>query len=331
MSNNDHISLIVTIDTEEDNWGNYDIERFSLENIQRISGLQDIFNRFGINPTYLVTYPVATDPSSITVLKKIHESGKCEIGAHCHPWNTPPFEEQRNGHNSMLLNLSTDLQIKKIKELNQSITKSFGIQPESFRAGRWGFGKDTAFCLAQAGIKNDTSILAFQNWSEYDGPDYSDITPKVFQITTKVGSGKNTLLEIPASAGYSIGSFVKCNKLYKILEQKITMKFHIKGILSRLGILKKIWLSPETASAAEMVILTNAMIRQGYNILNMFFHSTALKAGLSPFVRTKDDEHLFLKKIEDYLQYLKSIGVQSIKLSDARSIINVSSLQASDN
>ena len=110
--------LIVTIDTEEDNWGEYYLPEYSLRNIEEIPKLQDLFNEFNVKPTYLITYPVATNERAVFILKRILDEGKCEIGNHCHPWNTPPFEEERNKFNSMLCNLPMELQYKKIKVLH---------------------------------------------------------------------------------------------------------------------------------------------------------------------------------------------------------------------
>lgn len=314
------MKLIVTVDTEEDNWGTYDTENFGLENIQRITLLQKLFDKYAVKPTYLITHPVAKHPNSIALLKRMLEDNKCEIGLHCHPWNTPPFEEKRNSYNSMLCNLPLDLQLCKIGNLYHLITKIFGITPNSFRAGRWGFSNETGLCLARHNIGVDSSILAFQNWDLYSGPNFSDTFPNEFQIDLKRKTEDSlhySLLEIPASAGYARGPFRWNNNIYKRLDAKIFRHLHVKGILNRAGLIKKIWLSPETSSAEEMIILTKAMIRRGFNYLNMFFHSTALKAGLSPFVRNENEEALFLKRIEDYLIFLQKCGIPAVTLSGA--------------
>ncbi|MGH7411514.1 MAG: polysaccharide deacetylase family protein, partial [Candidatus Methylomirabilis sp.] len=133
------MKLVVTIDTEEDNWGNFAASRSSLGNIERIPALQELFDHFAVTPTYLITYPVATDERAVSVLRAILQRGRCEIGAHCHPWNTPPLEEQASGPNSMLCNLPGDLQYAKMKSLHETIRRHFGVAPLSFRSGRFGY------------------------------------------------------------------------------------------------------------------------------------------------------------------------------------------------
>jgi hypothetical protein len=318
------MKLVITIDTEEDNWGQYDLDNYSVNNIENVGKLQSIFDRFNVKPTYLVTYPVVGDKNAVSLLKRIMDGDKCEIGSHCHPWNTPPFEEQRNDRNSMLCNLSADLQIKKIHNLHQIIADKFGRTPTSFRAGRWGFGKETVQILSQVGYAVDSSVLAFQNWEEYGGPDYSNISPEIFTYAEeKLAQGvpSTSLLEVPASAGFTQNNFQLCNQMWQLLEGKCMQKLHLRGILRRFGILSKFWLSPETSNTSEMIKLTTAMMHQGYRIANMFFHSTALKAGLSPFVQTMDDENQFLRRIEDYLAFTHRTGIESIKLSDVPTYI----------
>lgn len=314
------MKLVITIDTEEDNWGEYDLSSYSLQNIERIGRLQDLFDRFGVTPTYLVTYPVAIDKGATALLRKIMEEGRCEIGAHCHPWNTPPFEETRNVRNSMLCNLPAPLQRRKIMALHEAIKTGFGIEPTSFRAGRWGLGEDTPDILHHLGYRVDSSIIAFQNWEVYGGPDYSGATPDLFCWANKVdteAATMNRLLEFPATAGYAQGNSSFCNRLWLLSGWRLARRLHARGILDRLGLLNKIWLSPETSSSAQMITLTNAMKREGYGIINMFFHSTALMAGLSSFVQTKEDEEHFLRTIEDYLVFTGNAGIGSIKLADA--------------
>ena len=121
------MKFIVTIDTEEDNWDKYSRSDNPVENLKKIIPLQKIFDRYGVRPTYLISYPVATDPGCIEILKCILDQGRCEIGTHCHPWNTPPFDEEINEHNSMLSNLPESLVLQKLQSLHEVICQNFGV------------------------------------------------------------------------------------------------------------------------------------------------------------------------------------------------------------
>ena len=85
------MNLLVGIDTEGDNqWDAAARARQAFENIYALPALHALFERHGVRPTYVVTYPVAKDPRSAEVLRALREGGGCEIGAHHHAWETPP-------------------------------------------------------------------------------------------------------------------------------------------------------------------------------------------------------------------------------------------------
>ena len=85
------MNLLIGIDTEGDNqWDAAARRDQRFENIYALSRLHDLFARHGARPTYVITYPVATDPRSRDVLQGLLTRGDCEIGAHHHAWETPP-------------------------------------------------------------------------------------------------------------------------------------------------------------------------------------------------------------------------------------------------
>ena len=82
-------------------------------------------------------------------LREACEGGTAEIGAHLHPWNTPPLTEAFVPRNSMTKNLSPALQLAKIQQLTRTLEDAFGARPRSFRAGRYGLGADTISALTK--------------------------------------------------------------------------------------------------------------------------------------------------------------------------------------
>ena len=118
------IEFIITIDTEEDQWDNYQTESNTVENINKLLFLQKIFDRYNAIPTYLINWPVITNPKSSQIIKKLCNESNCEIGTHCHPWNTPPFDEEINEKNSMMCNLPYELIEQKMGRLHETFVKS---------------------------------------------------------------------------------------------------------------------------------------------------------------------------------------------------------------
>src|SRR5205809_5444204 len=88
------MNLLVGIDTEGDNqWDAAARANQTFENIYALPRLHALFARHGVRPTYVVTYPVASDAPSAQVLRALQARGDCEIGAHHHAWETPPCSD----------------------------------------------------------------------------------------------------------------------------------------------------------------------------------------------------------------------------------------------
>jgi len=313
------LNLIVTIDTEEDDWSDYAREADSLENIGRIPNLQHLFEEYGIRPTYLISYPVAKDPRAASVLRDIVERGRCEVGTHCHPWNTPPFEETINKKNSMLCNLPAELQFRKLQVMHDAIRESIGITPVSFRAGRWGFGREVGWNIVRLGYRVDSSVTPFVDWSAHQGPDFSAWEPFVapYPIDQNDSGGDNPVLtEMPTTIGFLQGDIRRAGRVDRALRRSIAGRIGVIGLLDRIGVLNKVWLSPEVSTSSQMIRLTNACRGIGCRYVNMTFHSPSLVGGLTPFVRSCSEEKTFLRKIEEYLQFVRKERIESILLSE---------------
>jgi hypothetical protein len=97
--------FIVTVDTEEEwDWhGDFPLPPFSTRNIQRIPVFQQLCESIGISPTYFVDYAVVDEPHNREILQRYFNKGECDIGAHLHPWCTPPVTEEICEHNSHAL------------------------------------------------------------------------------------------------------------------------------------------------------------------------------------------------------------------------------------
>lgn len=319
------VNLFITIDTEEDNWGQYTSADYTFNNIESIPLIQGIFDRYGAIPIYLISYPVVENERARAILLNIFDDGRCEIGAHCHPWNTPPFQEEANIRNTMLCNLPYEIILRKIETLHEAIVNRFKMLPICFRAGRFGFGPLVARCIHELEYKIDTSVTPFTDWTELEGPDFSnaDVFSYRFDpssILSKNGNG--CLLEVPATIGFFQNNLKLCSRILKWILRRPLSPFHLVGILDRFGILNRRWLSPEVSCNHDMITLTKNLIQLGYVDLNMTFHSTSLLPGKSPFVRNENDLNRFLHNVEAYLQFSQDIGLRFLPLAKALETID---------
>jgi hypothetical protein len=313
------VFLTVTIDTEEDNWGEYDRASYSVENINRVPNLQRVFDTREVRPTYLISYPIATSAMAVDVLRPILERRACEIGTHPHPWNTPPLEEQRTAHNSFISNLDSDLQFRKIKTLHEAITSGFGTAPTAYRSGRWGFNDNVARNLMRLNYKIDTSISAVYDWTPHGGPSYWHEPPDPFRFEwTDPIAGRRELLEVPATNDFVQRPRELAAAAYRTIERWLPLGGKGLALLSRMRLLNHVSLSPETHSAALMIRLIRAMRERGATVVNMFFHSPSLLEGCSPFVKSAADAEAFVSRIDEVMAFAQAEGLRFATMSELR-------------
>lgn len=216
----------------------------------------------------------------------------------------------------MLFNLKRELQYKKIESLHEKIHRNFGVEPVTFRAGRWGFDQTVAENMFKIGYKVDCSVSPYVNWQSYHGPDFSNWTPGIQRLYLENMEHDHFLLEIPATIGFLQPNFNLCNKLFNAISNSWLKHFRMIGVLDKLKMLNKLWLSPEMYDGIEMIKLANSVKREGYVLLNMFFHSSSLKAGLTPFTKSLEGESVMMKRIEDFLKNMAIHNVRSVTLRE---------------
>jgi hypothetical protein len=308
---------VVTIDTEEDNWGEYRRQSYSVNNIARLPRLQQLFAERGVRPTYLISHPVATSPSAIELLGAYHERRECEIGTHLHPWNTPPVEEERTVTNSYLSNLPRDLQYRKMKTLHDEITRRFGV-PTSYRSGRWGFSDAVAKNLIRLGYRVDSSILPLSDWTGSNGPDYRQCfhDPFLYRVDDVAERGSHLLLEVPATVAFLQTARSVAAPLYWWINRTLPSPARVLAVMSRARLLNHISLTPEIQGAPHMIRLARTLLDRGVKVLNVFFHSPTLLPGCAPFVTAESEATEFLDRIRRVLDFVRSAGVRFVTLSE---------------
>src|SRR5439155_26118669 len=163
------ILLIVSVDTEEDNWQPCR-EGVTIENIRELPRLDVLFQQLGVRATYFATYQVAIREWAAATLRQLRAGG-AEIGAHLHPWNTPPLDESFLPRNSMLKNLPPLLQFAKLERLTATLREAIRPPPLAFRAGRHGLGRAPVPALIRCGYQVDGSVTPVVSWQAFhDGP-----------------------------------------------------------------------------------------------------------------------------------------------------------------
>ena len=314
------VLLIVSIDTEEDNW-TPTRGRSTVENIRELPRLERFFERLGVRATYLTTYQVARQRWAAEIL--LAAAGHAEVGAHLHPWNTPPLDEALTPRHSMLKNLPAGLQHAKLECLTTTLAAVLGTPPVAFRAGRYGLGLATVPALIRCGYRIDCSVTPFLSWADTDdGPNFIGAPLEAYRLGVRRDVGTpdpdGAVLEIPLSVGYSRLPFAVWNRVWRVLQSPALRPLRLPGIASRSGLVTQTVLSPELATVNEMLTLSRLLIERGVRHLQLTWHSPSLRPGLSPFGTTAAHVEQLYARIEAYLDRLSTTAsVRFVTLSEA--------------
>lgn len=310
--------LTVVVHTEEEfDWGKlHDRGATSVEHMRHIGRAQEVFDEYGIVPNYVVDYPIATQDIAVRPLKAFADAGRALIGAHLHPWVSPPYDEEVNARNSYPCNLPRALEADKLARLTEKIVQSFGMRPLTYLAGRYGFGTRTAGILEDLGYQVDISPAVPIDFSADGGPDYSGYSSHPFWF-----GAQRALLGLPGTGGYVGWLRAGRTPLYKLVTSPAMRTLRVAGIFARLRLLERIRLSPEDYSEPEMRRLTCALLRDGIRVFVFSFHSPSVMPGGTPYVKSQAELAGFLRRCRRYFDFffrqLKGVTKTPIEIRDA--------------
>jgi hypothetical protein len=293
-------ALLVTIDTEaDDQWSAEGRERNAVTNAERLPSLQALFDGFGVRPTYLLTWEMATRPESAPILRALAASRRCEIGAHLHPWSSPPFRPEDRAAHSYPHNLPDGLLERQLEELTGAIEQGIGVRPRTYRAGRNGLDGRSLRMLERLGYAADTSVDPLFNETRKGGTCFAGapLAPYRPDYHNVRRPGDARLLEIPISAA-------TLPRLPKPLESRYAALPPIpyRGALRRLG-LRPVWLRPSYSSVRDMLTFADRLAAAGAPCLNVIFHSSELVPGGSPYTPDAASVSRFLDGLRRLLEH----------------------------
>jgi len=296
-------ALLVGIDTEaDDQWSEKGRRELRVRNASRLPALQSLFDEFAVRPSYLVTHEMATRPESAAVLGELARSGRCEIGAHLHPWTSPPFRPQDTAGHTYPHNLPDELLERQLRELTETLERTFGARPTTYRAGRNGLDGRTLRILEGLGYTVDTSVDPLFNERRKGGPAFAGAPlhpyrPDYADVTRPGGS---RILEVPISAA-TVPALPKAfERLYAALPP-----IPWRGALKRLG-LRPVWLRPSYTTVADMLAFASRMKERGAPCFNVIFHSSEVLPGGSPYTPDAASVGRFEAALRRLLEHLTS-------------------------
>jgi hypothetical protein len=281
--------LVTMIDAEEEfDWdAGFRRDNVSTTAIAELERAHEVFDPVGVRPVYVVDHPVATNADSTPHLRALHESGRCEIGAHLHPWLSPPFDEDVNHLNSFPGNLPPELEAAKLSSLTAAIEEHVGVRPRVYQAGRYGVGPQTAPMLERAGFLVDMSATPPFDYRPDGGPDFSSFSPEPYWC-----GPERTLLGLPLTGGFVGMAGGSGPGLYRLATRPGLSWMRLPALLSRGGLVERLRLSPEGYGTGHMRKLTMSR-----------FHAPSLKPGCTPYVNDDRDRDRFLDTLRRYYDW----------------------------
>jgi len=312
------LALLVAIDTEGDNqWDAHARAHQTFQNLYALDRLHDFFARHGVRPTYVITHPVATDARSADILRRLLARGDTEIGAHHHAWETPPFSPEDVKRHPYALSLPLSQFDAQLASLTKAIVDAVGVQPVSYRSGRFGFAASHVSSLEKAGYLVDSSVAPLFYEAHKRGPDFvgAPLSPYFLAYDNATRAGSSNVLELPISAALNRRVPAAVERWYG----RAPWPYTTKRVLRLSGIAKVRWFRPSYSSAEDMIALARQVVDRGAPILNLLFHSSEAIVGGSPYNKTQGELDAFFDRLGRALTFAtKELGAEPMTFAEYR-------------
>ncbi len=305
--------FVVTVDTEEEfDWdAPFTRDKHGLGHVNSIPRFQAQCEDHGVKPVYLVDWPIVKDAASVETLGRFVTTGKASVGVQLHPWVNPPFDEEVSSRNSYACNLPPELERAKLTRLTEAIIAKFGVQPDIYRAGRYGAGPATPGILKDLGIRIDTSVRSRFDYQSQSGPNYADKPLFPYWID-------ESLIELPVTTVFA-GSLRRAGDA---LFSRHLASSTSHSIMARLGLVERIALTPEGIPLTKAKKGIDRALEENIPILNFSFHSPSLAVGHTPYVRSEDDLESLYQWWEGVYRHLDKCGVKPVSVEEIAALID---------
>jgi hypothetical protein len=303
------MKCIITIDTEADDQWKQD-GAATLLNLDALARFQQFMEERGVPPTYLCSYETLTHPA-IRELARAHAAGRAELGGHLHPWTTPPYDTLDEQVQRFPLEVPDNALSQKIQNLTEALSSLIGEQPLSFRAGRWGADARVYKHVYEAGYRVDSSVTPGINWKTIvrDAAKHTAIPNFETQTARPFMVPGTELIQVPMTV-ISTGA---------VSLPFITRIAHTRSWVGKIARLlaRPRWcrIFPET-TYADLVAVYEAAKRQQLPVLVFMIHSSELRVGTSPYVKTEAAlEHVY-ELLERFIAHLQGEQVSFVRMRE---------------
>jgi hypothetical protein len=295
-------AFLITIDTEGDNLWSAPRE-ITTRNAAFLPRFQELAERYGLKPTWLTNYEMATSPTFQDFARDVLRRGTGEIGMHLHAWNSPPLvpltaDDFR--YQPYLIEYPDAVIGDKVRVMTATLEETFGVKMVSHRAGRWSMDARYARLLVEHGYTVDCSVTPHVSWrhskgdpSQQGGTDFSHFPSKPYFVDLDdLGRpGDSPLLELPMS----------------IAPVGIGLLRGVGAALPRQSLAGRVWhrvfppvswLRPNGRNLRQMRRLLRRFVREGRSYAEFMLHSSEFMPGGSPTFRTPESIEALYRDLE---------------------------------
>jgi hypothetical protein len=303
------MNLAITIDVEEEGLftGTYPRVPPGCTNVAELRRLEFIPREFGFPLTLLVSYQAARDPGACRTLSRWQERYGAEIGAHLHPWSTPPYAELPWPEPVSSELLPEPLLRDKLATLVGQVRASLGTAPRSFRMGRFDWGGKVMALLPGVGIGVDSSVVPLSLKGNRPGDFLAPPDPYWLDgPPTPLLEAPLTLVPLVPGSGRPV--FQWSRRLPRDWGRRLLGWYRYLGVAG---------IQPAWFPGASMRLAASLHRRRGGRVLTLFFHSSELLPGATRLFPTEAAVTGFVGKLRAFLAWLAGHGpVEGATLSD---------------
>lgn len=278
--------FLITVDTEGDNlWARP--REVTTRNAEFLPRFQELCERYGLRPTYLVTYEMVFSSTFREFGEDVLRRNTAEIGMHLHAWNSPPLVPRTPDdlhHQPYLIEYPEPVMAEKIRVLTELLEDTFEVKMRSHRAGRWAFNETYARLLVRHSYLADCSVTPHVTWGGHlgapdgaGGPDYRRFPEDPYFVDLEDISrpGSSPLLEVPMTVVPS-----GLPRLEPVRARLASGSFLRRAVNRFLPAVH--WLRPDRRNLPHMLRIVHRAVQQRRIHLEFMVHSSELMPGGSP-------------------------------------------------
>lgn len=299
-------SFIITVDTESDNqWDTSNLQ--TTENAKYIPRFQELCEKFGFKPVYLVDYSMANDDLLVEYLNDSHIRNNSEIGMHLHAWDTPPLYSLNAHYNGRpyLIEYPEKIIEDKVKVLNDLLVRRFERKIISHRAGRWAINEFYINCLQELDYKVDCSITPSIDWSEQKGETCGGSNYASEEMAIHLYK-ESKILEVPMTVCKLRGT--------KITKDRGIVRMAKDAVKSCIG--NNVWFRPAIFCNQDLKKLIEYNVSKESEYVEMMIHSSELMPGGSPYFRDDKAIEELYHRLEELFTFLKKLQFEGKTLNE---------------